>query len=81
MAAILELEPLEPLYNPARTNKQTLWFHHHHGVIPSGGAAPLPAAAHGSHARNDEVYQIGFGSEGYQGTSLPMSDTWRAAGK
>ena len=37
-------KPLEPLYNPARTNELTLWFHHHDGVIPSGGAAPLPAS-------------------------------------
>jgi hypothetical protein len=41
--------------SPARTNEQTFWFHHHHGVIPSGGAAPLPSALPGSLPRNDEV--------------------------
>ena len=54
-------KPLEPLYNPAQTNKRTLWFHHHHGVIPSGGATPPRAAPPGSPPLNDEVYQIGFG--------------------
>ena len=57
-------------FGPAvRTLKQTLWFHHHHGVIPSGGAAPLRAVPPGSPQRNDEVYQIGFAN--WRGAERP----------
>jgi hypothetical protein len=52
--------PLELLYNPARTNEQTLWFRHHHGVIPFGDAAPLPAVLPGSPPQNDGVYQVSY---------------------
>jgi hypothetical protein len=45
----------------SRVYEQALWFYHHHGVIPSWGAAPpVPAALPGSPPWNDGVYQIGF---------------------